>query len=153
LNNPNLSSMKRLVLAVITFLSFSFVTYANDVEISTTVLQSFNKSFKNASEVKWTSIDQYYKADFIFNGQNVCAFYSNDGNLMAVTRHLLSTSLPVALQANLKTGYEEYWISDLFEISNEQGTSYFITLEKSDVKLILQSASGTEWSVYKRSTK
>jgi hypothetical protein len=145
--------MKRLVLAIITFLSFSFVTHANDFEISTTVLQSFNKSFKNASEVKWTSTDQYYKADFVFNGQNVCAFYNSDGNLLAVTRHLLSTALPVALQANLKTDYEEYWISDLFEISNDQGTSYFITLEKSDVKLILQSASGTEWSVYKRTTK
>lgn len=145
--------MKRtLSLILISFL-FSFSSFANDGTISVTVQESFNKSFKNATEVKWSTVKSYYKADFIFNGQQVSAFFEKEGNLIAVTRHMLSTSLPVTLQADLKKDYEDYWISDLFEVSDDQGTSYFVTLQKSDVAMMLKATSGSSWTEYRKVVK
>ena len=145
--------MKRtLFLALISFL-FSVKSFANDGIISVSVQESFNKSFKNATEVKWSTINSYYKADFTFNGQQVTAFFESDGKLIAVTRHVLSTSLPVTLQADLKKDYEDYWISDVFEVNDDQGTSYFVTLQKADVILTLKATSGSNWSEYRKVTK
>ena len=145
--------MKRtLYLALISFL-FSFNSFANDGTISVTVQESFNKSFKNATEVKWSTVNSYYKADFTFNGQQVSAFFDTEGKLIAVARHLLSTSLPVTLQADLKKDYENYWISDLFEINDDLGTSYFVTLQNGDVTLMLKASSGGSWTEYRKITK
>jgi Protein of unknown function (DUF2874). len=144
--------MKRtLYLALISFL-FSIKSFANDGTISVTVQESFNKSFKNATEVQWSTVNSFYKADFTFNGQHVSAFFEKEGSLVAVTRHLLSTALPVTLQADLKKDYEDYWISDLFEVNDDEGTSYFVTLQKQDVSLMLKS-SGSSWTEYRKLIK
>src|SRR5256885_7005585 len=113
--------MKRLLFLFLSsfFLSYgSYANDANDINISVSVLQSFNRSFKNATEVKWSSVKDYYKAEFIFNEQYASAFFDFEGNLVAITRHILSTLLPISLQAELKKDFEEYWISDLFELNN-----------------------------------
>jgi hypothetical protein len=145
--------MKRTLFLVLISFLFTFRSFANDGNISGTVLESFNKSFKNATEVKWSTVNSYYKADFSFNGQQVSAFFEREGKLIAVTRHVLSTLLPVTLQADLKKDYEDYWISDLFEVSDDQGTSYFVTLQKPDVSLILKATSGSSWSEYRKVTR
>src|SRR5436305_8284542 len=135
--------MKRVFLLLVIFFTLSSLSsYAGEIEIATPVLQSFNNSFKNASDVKWTTVEDYFKAEFIFNGQQVCAFYDHDGKMIAITRHILSTQLPISLQADLRKDYEDCWISELFELNNDQGTTYFITLEKADVRVILKSNSG-----------
>jgi len=61
--------------------------------------------------------------------------------------------LPVNLQNNLKTTYSKYWISDLFEVANHDGTSYYVTLEDGDKKIVLKSANGSDWNTYKKDRK
>ena len=152
----NYQSMNRLLLLIListTLTLSSLSSNANGVDIAPHVLQSFNSSFKNVTEVKWTSIEDYYKADFIFNYQCVSAYYDHEGKLMAITRHILSNQISVSLQADLKKNYEDYWISDLFELNNDQGTYYFVTLEKPDVTLILKSNLSSSWNLYKKINK
>ena len=55
------------------------------------------------------------------------AFYSKKVNCSAMTRYISSLDLPLSLQTNLKKSYSDYWISDLFEVSNNDGTAYYIT--------------------------
>jgi hypothetical protein len=145
--------MKRLLFLFLGSFFLSYGSYANDINISASVLQSFNRSFKNATEVKWSSVKDYYKAEFIFNEQHASAFFDFEGNLVAITRHILSTLLPISLQAELKKDFEEYWISDLFELNNDQGISYFITLEKPNVTVVLKSNSSNGWSYYNKINK
>src|SRR5688500_433302 len=57
----NTNLMKRVILVLTIFLSCFTLSYANDVKVSPVVLQSFNSSFKNATEVNWTVTDSYYK--------------------------------------------------------------------------------------------
>jgi len=144
--------MKRLLVTLTIALSFiSLSSFAND-EVSPRAIKSFNSSFKNATEVKWTITDDYYKADFALNGQYVSAYYDTEGKMMALTRNISSLQLPIALQAELKKGYDAYWISDVMEVANETGTSYYITLETADTQLVLKS-EGDAWSNFKKQRK
>jgi len=125
---------------------------SNEIEVSAAVLASFNSSFKNASEVAWKNAGNYYKADFALNGQYVSAYYDATATLIAVTRNISSFQLPITLQTNLKQSYEAYWISDLFELSDDNGTTYYVTVESGDAKVTLKS-SGNSWTVYQKQRK
>ena len=145
--------MKRLLVILTIALSLvSLSSFANGEDVSPRAVKSFNKSFKNATEVKWTVTDNYFKADFALNGQYVSAFYNEDGGMIALTRNLSSLQLPIALQADLKSNYNCYWISNVLEVANEEGTSYYITLETADEQLTLKS-SGDSWSTFKKQRK
>jgi hypothetical protein len=145
--------MKKIIMTLAVALSTLCAFAAGEETVSSKVLTAFESDFVGAKEVAWTSSRDYYRADFIFNGQHVNAFYGTEGGLMAMTRYISSLDLPLSLQANLKKDYSNYWISDLFEVSNGEGTSYYITLENADSKVIMKSASGEGWKTYKKNTK
>ena len=146
--------MKPLFIAITVLASF-FTTnsFAAKEDVTPVVLKSFQNSFSTAKEVSWTATANYYKAQFEWNGQYVYAFYSATGDLVALTRNISSFQLPISLQTRLKKDYGSYWITDLFEVANDTGTSYFVTIENADAKVVLKSASATAWSVYQKSQK
>ena len=145
--------MKRLVLTLTIALSLiSLSSFATDVKVNPAALKSFNKSFKNATEVNWTVSNTFYKANFVLDGQYVAAYYDGEGKMIALTRNVSSTQLPIVLQANLKKNYENFWISDLFEVTNEEGTSYFVTIENADTTMILKS-NNQGWERFKKQSK
>jgi hypothetical protein len=145
--------MKIILLTLTALVSFgSLKTYAQDIKVSAAVVNSFKTSFKNASDVQWKDCGNYYKADFNMSDQYVTAYYGENANLMAVTKNISPVQLPVTLQAKLKSAYEGYWVSDLFEFSDESGTSYYATVENSDTKITLKSVSNS-WTTYKKVRK
>lgn len=146
--------MKRLLVTLTIALSMlSFSSFASGEEtVSAKALESFKTSFKSATEVTWSVSENFYKANFSLNGQYVSAYYDEQGKLMGLTRNISSLQLPIALQAELKKNYENYWITDLFEVANDDGTSYYITLETADTKIVLKSA-GSDWTTYQKQRK
>lgn len=145
--------MKRLLVTLTIALSFiSLSSFANGEEVSPRAIESFNSSFKNATEVKWTVTDNYFKADFVMNGQYVSAFYDVQGKMIALTRNISSLQLPIALQVDLKKNYNNYWITDVMEMATEEGTSYYITVENADTQLTLKSNYDT-WNTFKKQCK
>ena len=146
--------MKSLVIAF-TLLATVLTTssFAADPKVSRVVLRSFSKTFNTATEVDWSVTHNMYKAQFSLSGQIVTAFYEADGTMVAVTRNMTSNQLPVTLQVELKKDYENFWISGLFELSDENGTEYFVTLESADEFVILKSISNNSWSRYKKLSK
>lgn len=145
--------MKRILITLTVVLSLiSFSSFANE-GITPAALESFKSSFKNATDVVWTTTSNHYKATFALNGIYVSAYYDNNGAMVAVTRNISSLQLPVTLQTSLKKDHENFWISDLFEMANEDGTTYYATLENADSKIVLRSSSTSSWSVYKKMSK
>jgi hypothetical protein len=143
---------KILVTLAVTIITLS--SFAGEVKVSSKVLDAFQTEFAAATDVTWSEGNNFYKAAFLFNGQHVSAFYNMEGELIGTTRYISSLDLPIGLQANLKKSYANYWISDLFEVSNSEGISYYITVENADNKIVLKSAIGdANWKVYKKSTK
>ena len=143
--------MKKIIIILAVAIS-SLTAFASE-NVNSNVLTSFNKEFAGAKDVQWTTTSNYYKASFVFNDQFVSAFYQLDGELIATSRNISSLELPINLQTSLKKKYSQYWISDLFEISNNEGTSYYITLDNADSKLVLKSSGNGKWDVFKKATK
>jgi len=144
--------MKKIIVILAIVFSFSN-TYANDSRIAPVVLESFKSSFKDATEVNWTISDNYYKAQFFLNEQFVSAYYDMEGHMLALTRNINSSLLPIALQVSIKNNYSDCWISDLFEITNDQGTYYYATVENGETKTVLKSGLDSNWTVYKKTSK
>ena len=144
--------MKKIILTLAVALS-TLCSFAGEGKVSSKVLDAFKTDFASAKETTWTANNDYYKAAFIFNDQHVFAFYSTEGELMGTTRFISSLDVPISLQAGLKKDYNNYWISDLFEVSNTDGTSYYITLENAESKVVLKSTGGDSWKNYQKKTK
>jgi len=146
--------MKSLIIAFSLLLSVATTSsFANETTVTPKVLKSFNSTFNNAKQVAWTVTESFYKADFEMNGQYVTAFYLSDGTMAALTRNITLAQLPVTLQADLKNNYDGYWVSDLFELTTENSTQYYITVENGSEKVVLKSASNINWTSYKKDKK
>jgi hypothetical protein len=126
---------------------------AQPADIHPSIEKSFKNTFAQATEVNWSVNDNFYKADFVLNGQYATVFYDCEGTLMATTRNISSLQLPVTLQANLRKDYNEYWISNLFEMTSNEGINYYVTLQKGDTKITLKSASHSEWTTFQKTSK
>jgi hypothetical protein len=140
------------VLAMFLSSFFTKTSYATDI-VSAKALQSFQNTFVSAKEASWTVTDTYYKVQFILNDQTLTAFYNQEGSFVGVTRNISSFQLPIILQTELKKDHANEWITELFEMSHDNGTDYYITLENADNKTILKSSNNSTWSVYKKLRK
>ena len=144
--------MKKMIVAFGLTLCMSFA-FAGEENVSPKVLNAFQSDFSTAKEVEWTAGTDYYKAAFTFNGNHVFAFYNAEGELMGLTRYISSLDLPINLQKELKKDYSNLWISDLFEVAKTDGTSYYITLENAEKKVILKSVGGNDWTTFRKVSK
>ena len=146
--------MKFLIVTLIALFSFtaSHAT-ADDTKVSPVVLEKFHSSFESASEVKWVYTNNLYKASFAYSGQYINAFYDEAGNMIALTRNISAFQLPLTLQSSLKNDYKQYWISDLFELSDTTGTTYYVTIEKAEERIVLKSSGSYGWSTYQKQKK
>jgi hypothetical protein len=130
-------------------------TFAKNIEdhVTTKALSTFSQKFADAKEVSWLKTENYYKATFKMNDQVYTAFISEAGEWMGVSRNIVSYQLPINLQSDLRKDYANYWISELFEFSTDDLTSYYITVENADQKVTLKTTGGTNWSVFKKTKK
>ncbi len=144
--------MKKIVLTLAIAVC-TLSAFASEVKVSAKVLDAFKSEFTAATEVEWTVGAAYYMASFTYNEKYVFAYYSEEGELLGLTRYISPSELPLGLQNSLKKSYNEYWVSDLFEVTKNGTTNYFITIENADTKLVLQSGGGTEWQSYKKVKK
>lgn len=146
--------MKKIILSIATVLTLGLSAFAsgND-EISLQARNAFKKDFTSASNISWEQKDNYVKATFSLNGQILYAYYNNNGDLQAVVRNIVSDQLPIKLLTDLRKDYNGYWITDLFEISSDNQTTYYVTLENSDKKIVLKSSDTAYWDIFSKEKK
>ncbi|MEJ7680763.1 MAG: hypothetical protein WKG06_23510 [Segetibacter sp.] len=111
----------------------------------------FKPLFSNAKEVNWSEVNNLYRAAFTSDGQTIFAFFNAEGNLVASARDITLLQVPLSLQTNLRKNYQDYAATNFFEVSNEGGTTYYVTVESNSIKLQLKSTSYGEWDAYKKS--
>ena len=147
--------MKKSILtwALIVMVGVS-TSFAHGIEgVSEKVMNSFKKEFADAKDVQWESTKDFATATFTIHGQVMFAYYNGEGNQLALTRNIVASQLPITLLSDVKKNYSEYWISDLFEMSSNNETTYYITLETGDQKLVLKSNDSRNWEVFKKDRK
>ncbi|MES1159355.1 MAG: hypothetical protein ABUM51_01225 [Bacteroidota bacterium] len=146
--------MKKVILSLATVLMIGISAFAskND-EVNQLAVSNFNKEFINAKNIVWEQKQDYLKVTFSMNEQVLFAYYNNNGDLQAIVRNIVSTQLPINLLTDLKKDYSGFWISDLFEIASDDQTSYYVTLENADKKIVLRSNGAASWDVYAKTKK
>jgi hypothetical protein len=142
--------MKKLLIVLFASLSTLF---SNATDVAPAVLKSFNSTFANAREVSWDGSGEFYKARFTLDGQYINAFYNAEAELVALTRNMSLSQLPVMLQTELKNKTSKgSWITGITEYATNEGTIYYASLENADMKITLRSTD-TEWMTYKKIDK
>ncbi|GGB15470.1 hypothetical protein [Puia dinghuensis] len=131
-------------------LSSSFATPTGKHDI---VKTSFKKDFKKAELMETQEGRNFTKITFKMNDVIMYAYYSENGELLAVTRNITSNQLPIQLLLEVKRSYSNYWISDLFELTGDGASNYYITLENSDTRVTLRSIGTDAWEVYSKTAK
>ncbi|HTE09950.1 MAG TPA: hypothetical protein VK645_03255 [Chitinophagaceae bacterium] len=146
--------MKKKIITLLAFVMLAVTTtFAGGNGISKNALVTFSGTFAKATDVKWEKEATYYKASFKMNGQSLNALLSEEGDMIAVSRNILSTELPIRLQASLNKNFSAYWIADLTEYAVGNGTVYYITLENADQKMLFESVGTYDWALVKTITK
>lgn len=147
--------MKKMILSLATVMMMGYTTFANgnDDNVSQEARNSFKKEFVSASNIRWEQRNNFAKATFTMNGQVLTAYYYANGDLQAVVRNITSDQLPINLLTSLRKEYTPFWITDLFEISSDNQTTYYVTVENSDKKIVLKSDSFSSWDVYSKERK
>jgi len=138
-------------LTLVTTFSFANTTNKTNGETGETKT-SFRQDFKNAQLLSTEETANFTKLTFTTNGVVMFAFYSTTGELLAVTRNIVASQLPVNLLTNLKKHHSDTWITDLFEFNGNNQDCYYITLENADTKTTLRS-NGDTWEVYSTTKK
>jgi hypothetical protein len=147
--------MNKLILSIATMLMMGVSAFAanNDEVVNRQALRSFKRDFTNASNISWEQKETYTRATFSLNGQVLFAYYNTNGELQAVVRNIVSDQLPISLLSDLKKDYSNYWITDLFEIAADGQTTYYVTLESGEKKIVLKSQGTSFWSVFSKEKK
>jgi hypothetical protein len=145
--------MKKIFLSAAIAIFTGLAVSAENPEVNAQVLAAFKNQFPAASETEWSTGSEFYKASFVYNNNYVNAYYTPEGEFLATIRNISSVDLPVVLQASLKKNYGSFWVSELFELSKQDGTSYSVTLENADEKIVLKSVNGTAWTIFKKTGK
>jgi len=146
--------MKKMMMAMALFLTITGSAFANNTEeVNPKVIKAFKSTFMSVSNVSWTIGADYYKASFTYNNKNVFAYYSSEGKFMGLSRFMSTTELPLMLQTGYKKKYADYWVTDLFELANSEGTTYYMTLENAEEVIVVKASPDTDWTTFKKDKK
>lgn len=147
---------KQIILSIATMLMIGISAFAgvsDEVKVNHQAQESFKRDFTNARNISWEQKQDYVKVTFSLNEQVLFAYYSYNGELQAVVRNIVSDQLPINLLTDLKKDYTDFWITDLFEIASDDQTTYYVTLENANKKIVLKSESASSWNVFSKTKK
>jgi hypothetical protein len=149
------NNMKKMILslAAVMMMGFSVFANGNDNVVTQEARDAFKKDFATASNIRWEQRNNFLRATFSFDGQILTAYYFSNGDLQAVVRNITSDQLPINLITSLRRDYAAFWITDLFEVSSGGETTYYVTIENSDKKIVLNSDDLSSWQVYSKERK
>ncbi|MES1159484.1 MAG: hypothetical protein ABUM51_01890, partial [Bacteroidota bacterium] len=149
----NRSKKIALSLVILMTLTISYSFAAAPDSMNGQIAAAFQKDFKNAKVLNTEVTRHFTKLTFKMNDIVLFAFYSDNGQLLAVTRNILSSQLPIDLMMDLKKNYSDCWITELFELNGDEQNCYYVSLESADFKIVLRSTSDNNWEVYEKKAK
>ena len=145
ISNVSKKAAVMMTLLLVLGTSYSFAKPVDSVDGDIRI--SFKKSFRGAQLMGTETHAAFTKLTFKMNESVMFAFYSKNGELLAVTRNITSSQLPLSLLLSLKNDYKAYWITELFEFTGDDDSCYYVSLESADAKMTLRS-TGDSWEVY-----
>lgn len=138
--------MKKVILSAALLLTIAAtnVFATGKVGPNEKVKANFKSEFIGAESVVWTQEDGYHKASFTLDEYAVVAYFNEKGDLMGSLRTIEYKQLPLSVTSAITKKFENAEILSVYEINNEEGTSYRITLASEGKTFrVKSSASGS----------
>jgi hypothetical protein len=149
--------MKKFFVAVLLLISVgSFaITPGKGEKVSPQLQAALEKEFAGAQYIVWQSLKEHslYHAKFVYNNEQVNAFFEENGNLLAIGRYINPAVMPLTIIKNLHTKYGEYKIIDAIEYSRSGETSYVVSLENEKTSVVLEAYSSGNLYLFKKEKK
>ncbi|BAV07534.1 hypothetical protein SAMN05421788_109113 [Filimonas lacunae] len=144
--------MKKFIIAAIAIIAFTANTFAADTNDKTISL--FKAAYPNATNVHYKLLGEVVSISFVVNNTSMQAFYNNDGEQVAVSRETSINRLPARAITTLNSKYPGYTTTEVIEMEHStEGTSYYVSLEKNNQKVITQVSVDGSVSVFKKYNK
>jgi hypothetical protein len=145
--------MKRIIITLTLALTLAATfSFASDVKVSSTVMQSFKARFADAENVSWSVTNGFYVAEFTSDEKKQYAYFNPAGDLTVVAEPLTVNQLTKKQQSNLRKDYSDYTVVDVYKLTDNDDVKYFVVVENSSKKIILKTTTST-WDVLQSSAK
>lgn len=146
--------MKKLFIAALIVVAAGTSAFALDGKrVNNNVKNSFEVQFSGAENVSWSTTENYFKASFTLEDENVEAFFAKDGELIGTSHKVELIKLPSSAVKRIKKEYASYKITDSIEFEHDGDRSFYVSLEDGNKKQILQVTLYGEVSVYRGEKK
>lgn len=121
-------------LALVLAVGLTPVVANNKNGVDDRVKNALEKEFPGATLVKWNDVEDYHVASFVFDGVRVEAYYDLEGELQGYGRCVQFERLPLPVTMAFEKRFKGAYFLEALEVSNEDGTSYWVSVETGDQK-------------------
>ena len=146
--------MKKSILATVLLIGFLTSAFATgESKISYFILNSFNRDFKDAKNVVWTSKTGLAEARFTLNDRKTEVFYNANGSIYAISKSIELDELPVNAKRAFAKRYEGYIVKEAIQYEGTDEESYYISAENEKESVIIKVEQQGELSIFKKTKK
>jgi hypothetical protein len=146
--------MRKLLMAALLVVTIAGSAFATETTtVSSTIANSFAYDFKKASDVTWSTSDNYVKATFVLNNQRMEAFYNVDGEKIGSSTAFNVEELPMNAKRVFAKKYSGYTVKQAIAFTGTEETEFYISAENDKEAVILKVDSLGAVSTYKRTSK
>ena len=125
----------------------SLTVLSAKADVNQKVLQSFYSVFAKASNIKWMEYQDHYFVSFNQNDILIKANYDAAGNILSAMRYYQEQHLPLNILYSLKKSYPSKAIDIVTEVSNDEGTVYFIQLKDEKGWTVVKSDESADFEI------
>lgn len=127
-----MKKLKTVFAAALMLFATSAFAVNGPEKVTVTVKAAFEKNFKGATDVNWQKNEGFYFATFQLNDKEVAAAYDEWGELVATSRVINKTQLPLNVSLAIAGRFEGYKLAaTVTELTCDGQTSYYVFAENS----------------------
>lgn len=148
--------MKKLLVTVAVAVMVGITSFAADnKKVNQRVLAAFEKEFTTATNVSWEMLknEDIAHASFLYANEVMDAYFSTEGELIAVGRNLSQDRLPLLVSKTLKTQYGKYELKSASEYMGTDATSYIVTLDSEKQTVVVRIYNNGSSEIIKKTKK
>ena len=137
--------MKKLI--ILTVIAFTFVTgsfAANNARTISKAAAHLEANYTAATNVTWTSTENYQKASITLGQEKIEVFYDIYGELIGSTKTMAYDKLPKAALETLTTEYTfpDYQLTDCIAFTDaDNSTNYYLSFDLYGESVVLSVSS------------
>ena len=99
-------------------------------KVNNRIQQALKREFAGYESVTWIKVKDFQQATFVFHETLVVAYFNEDGDLLGSARDITANQLPLPVLQSFDKHLAGFEIAEIVEITNAEGTSYWLTLDK-----------------------